>query len=192
MTRRAVLIARIGHIMALRLSRDAASQTPEVSRSVVTLQAQREHYRPQQQPRICRPVRSVAGFAPIHPSAEMLEYEGTSLIGVAVETGLLIRHGLVHVAGARGHSPGGSKGAMRIMAVGTGHRSFLDAVLEGHRELYAHIGMATFAERGLGLAQQRAIRLGAMNRMAAGACHSIQSVLRAPYIRPRQLLTVAA
>ena len=81
---------------------------------------------------------------------------------------------------------------MRIVAVCTRDHTFLDAVLEGHRELYAHIGMAPFAERGLGLAQQRASGLRAMNRMATGACHPIQSVLRTPYIRSRQRLAVAA
>ena len=59
------------------------------------------------------------------------------------------------------------------MAVRTGDHTFLNAVLEGHRELRAHIGMALFTQRGLGLPEQRASRLGAMNRMATGTCHPI-------------------
>ena len=59
------------------------------------------------------------------------------------------------------------------MAIGARDHSFLHAVLEGHRELHAHIGMAPFAERGLGLAEQRANRLRTMNRMTTGACHAI-------------------
>jgi hypothetical protein len=62
---------------------------------------------------------------------------------------------------------------MRIVAVGACDHSFFHAVLEGHRELSAHVGMAPFAERGLGFAQERAHGLRAMNRMATGACHPV-------------------
>jgi hypothetical protein len=95
----------------------------------------------------------MAGLASIHTNAEMLEDEGPSLIGVAVETRLLIRQALVDVARARGHSPGGGEGAVRIVAVCTGDHSFLDTVFERHRELRAHIGVALFTQRRLGLSE---------------------------------------
>jgi hypothetical protein len=98
-------------------------------------------------------MRSVAGLASIHPNAEMLEDEGASLIGVAVETGLLVGHCLINLMRARPHSPGRSKGAMRIMAVCARDHPFFNPVLKGHRELHPHVGMASFAKRGLGLAQ---------------------------------------
>lgn len=191
-TGRAVLIAWIGHVMVRRLRRDAGSQPPEVSCAVVALQAQREHYRSPQQPRIGRAVRGVAGLTAIDANTEMLEDEGAALIGVAVETGLLVRHGLIDLVRARSHSPGGSKSAVRIVTVGARYYSFLDPVFERHRELCAHVGMALFAQRGLGLAQERANGLRAVNRMTTGTCHPVQSVLRAPDIRARKRLTVAA
>jgi hypothetical protein len=120
----------------------------------------------------------------------MLEYEGPALIGMAFETRLLVSHGLLDVAWARGHSPGGSKGAVGIVAVRAGYHSFLDAVFEGHGELRAHIGMALFAESGLGFPKQRVNRLGTMNRVATGTRHPIKSVLGTPDIGPRERLAV--
>ena len=122
----------------------------------------------------------------------MLKYEGPALIGMAIETGLFVRHGLLYVARARCHPPSRSKGPVRIMAVGARYYPFLDAVLKGHRELCAHVGMALFAQCGLGFAQEPANGLRAVNRMTTGTCHPVQRVLRAPDIRPRERLTVAA
>ena len=184
MTGRAILIARIGHVMVRCLSGDAVSPATEVPSPVVAFQAQSKHHRAPQQSRIGRPVRSMAGFASVDTNAEMLEYEGPPFIGVAFEARLFVRHGLLDVARARGHPPGGSKRPVRIVAVRTRHHSFLHAVLEGHRELRAHVGMTLFTESGLRLAQERAHGLRAMNRMAAGTCHAVESMLRTTDIGP--------
>ena len=159
--------------MVGRLSSDAGSLPSEVSPAVVALEAQGKHHRPPQQPRVGRTVGGVASLASVDANAEMLEDEGAALIGVAVETGLLVRHGLIDLVRARGHPPGGSKGTVRIVAVGAGDHSFLHAVFEGHRELHAHVGVAPFTKRGLGLAQERVDGMRAMNRMATGACQPV-------------------
>ena len=99
----AVLIAGIGHVMRRGLNRDAVSLASEVPRAVVTFQAQSKHNWAQQQARVGRSVRSVAGFASVDTNAEVLEYEGAALIGMAVETRLLVRRGLVYLMRARGH-----------------------------------------------------------------------------------------
>lgn len=184
MTGRAVLIARIGHVMVRCLSGDAGSPAAEVPAPVVAFQAQSKHHRAPQQSRIGRPVRSVAGLASVDANAEMLEYKRPPFIGVAFQTGLFVRHGLVYLTRPRGHFPGGSKGAVRIVAVRARDHAFLHAVFERHRKLRAHVGMALFTERGLGLAQERANGLRAMNRMTTGTCHAVQSVLRTPDIGP--------
>ena len=189
---RAVLVARIGHIVGRSLSWDAVSLASEVPPAVVTLQTQRKHNWAQQQARIGGAVRSMAGLATIHTNAEMLEYKGPALIGMALETRLLVSHGLLDMAWTRSHSPGGSKGAVRIVAVRAGDYSFLDAVFEGHRELHAHIGVAFFTESGLGFPKQRVNGLRPMNRVATGTCHPIESVLGIPDVGPRERLAVAA
>ena len=66
---------------------------------------------------------------------------------------------------------------MRVVAIRAGHSAFFHAVFEWHRELHAYVGVAFFTQRGLRLAQQRAQRLGVVNRMAAGTRHSVQRVL---------------
>ena len=173
MTGRAVLIAWIGHVMGRRLDRDAFSLRAEVPPAVVTFQAQGKHDRAQEQSRISRPMRSVAGLAAIDADAKMFEDEGPALIGMAIKARLFVWPRLLYVSRARGHPPSGSKGSVRIVAVGAGDHSFFHSVLEGHRELSAHVGMAPFAERGLGLAQERAHGLRPVNRMATGACHPV-------------------
>ena len=77
----------------------------EIPRAVVALEAQSEHHRTQEQPRIGRSMRSVAGLAPVHTNSEMFENEGSAFVGMAFKTRLLVRHSLVYVARARGHSP---------------------------------------------------------------------------------------
>jgi hypothetical protein len=63
----AVLIPRVGHVVRRALNPDSISLPSEVSRSVVTFQAEREHRGAAQQTRIRRPVRIVADFAPLNP-----------------------------------------------------------------------------------------------------------------------------
>jgi hypothetical protein len=61
---------------------------------------------------------------------------------MALETGLFVGERLIHHAGTGSHSPGWSEGAVGIMAVGTSHEPFVDAMLEGHGELAANVGVA--------------------------------------------------
>jgi len=136
-------------------------------------------------------MRSVAGLTAINTNGSVLKDERASLIRMAFEARLFVGHDFLNEAWARRHPPSGSKGAVGIVAVRARHHAFLDAVFEGHRELHAHIGVALFTERGLGLLEQGANGPGAMNRMATRTCHAVQGMLGASDIRPRECLTVA-
>jgi hypothetical protein len=85
----------------------------------------------------------------------MLEYEGAALIGMTIQTRLFVSFGLRRHPGLGRHAPAGSKGAMRIMTVGTSHEALVNAMLEGHRKLRADIRMAVVAQVACGFCENR-------------------------------------
>ena len=189
---RAVLVSRIGHVMFRALNPDPVALAPEAARAIVTLQAQGKHDRPQQQSRIGRPMRSMASLASIYTNTKMLEKKGSTLIRMALQAGLFIRHRLVHVARTRRHAPGRGKRAVRVVTIGARDHAFLNAMLERHSELRAYVRVAFFAQRCLRLSEQSVKRLRAVDGMATGAGHTIQGVLRGANIGARKRLAMAA
>ena len=71
---------------------------------------------------------------------------------------------------------------MRIMAVGTSHEPFVDAMLEGHGELRANFPVAAVAEIGLFLGQQEFRGRRFVDGMTAGANDFVERVSRAANI----------
>ena len=120
----------------------------------MTLQTHGKHNRTPQQARVCRPVWKMASLAAIHSNGFVFIEEGPALFGVALQAGLFVREGLVHKAGARGHTPGGGEGSVRIVAVRAIHKPFVNAMLERHGELSADFGVTAVAEVGLFFCQQ--------------------------------------
>ena len=58
---------------------------------------------------------------------------------------------------------------MGIVAITAGHESFIDTMLEGHRELRSDIGVAAVAEFGLAFRQQEFRRRGFVDGVTLGA-----------------------
>ena len=96
----------------------------------------------------------MARFAAVHSNGFVFIEEGPTLFGVALQAGLFVGEGLVHEAGARGYTPRGGEGSVRIVAVCAIHEPFVDAMLEGHGELSANFGVAAIAKIGLFFGQQ--------------------------------------
>ena len=81
---------------------------------------------------------------------------------------------------------------MRIVAVRALHESFIDAMLERHRELRAHGRVAAITDFALLLFRKQELRRGrAVNRMAVGADDIALSVLAAADVGAGNGLAVA-
>ena len=94
-------------------------------------------------------MRLVAGGTAVHANCGVLIDKGSALIDVTFETGLFVAFHLIHHAWPRTHTPGGSEGPVRVVAISTLYRSFVYAVLEWHRELRAHSCMTAVASIAL-------------------------------------------
>ena len=145
MTRRAVLILRVDHVVRWHWSGRLRPSTE--SRAVVALQAKRETRGPDQQARIHGAMRQVTTLAAHRLSRLVFEDERAALIDVALEAGLLVRERLLASCGRLSHAPGGREPAMRIVAIGTLHEALVHAMLERHRELRAD-GVVTGVSTG--------------------------------------------
>ncbi len=145
----AVLIARIGQVMRSSQGENAVRLAPKIARAIVAFQAYREHHGPLQHARVRRAVRHMAAPAAVYPDRRVLEYEGAALIGVTIQTRLFVSFGLHRHPGLSRHAPAGSKGAMRIMTIGTSHETLVHAVFKGHRKLRADIRMAVITQGSL-------------------------------------------
>jgi hypothetical protein len=88
---RTVLVARIGEIVISRERWNAGASAAECPNAVMTFDAQGEDYRTPQKPRIRRPMRKMARLAAFSPHWRMFKGEWPPLVGVALQTSLLIR-----------------------------------------------------------------------------------------------------
>src|SRR3974377_587003 len=91
----------------------------------------------------------MARLTAFHADGRVFESEGAALIGVALEAGFFTAEGLLDHPGPLRHSPRGRECAMRVVAIGTLHEPFVDAVLRGHLELGAHGGVTGVTEFAL-------------------------------------------
>lgn len=112
--------------------------------------------------------------------------KGTALFSVTFQASLFIAFRLIHQARTRREPPHGSKGAMRIMAVRALDRAFVNAMLEGHRELRPHGGVTTVTQVRLPARQQKFRCLSFVNRMAIRANDVVHGMRGMANIRPRQ------
>lgn len=80
---------------------------------------------------------------------------------------------------------------MRVMAVRTLDRPFIDAMFERHRELRSDVGVARITNLGLFLRQQKLRLRRMMNRVAARTDYSRIRVGRPMNIRLRKILRMA-
>ncbi len=136
-------------------------------------------------------MRQMAGFAAIHPSGGVLKNEGPAFIGVAFYARFFIAELLFHQLRARGHPPRGRVRSMWIVAIRALHHSFVDAMLERHGKLRAHIAVAGVANIRLLLRQQEFGLRRMMHRVAAGARHTRFRMPRMFDVRFRLILDVA-
>jgi hypothetical protein len=88
----------------------------------------------------------MARFAAVDAYRGVLEYERSAFLYVAAQTSLFIKRFLRDHVRPIGHAPCRSKRAVRVVAIAALHESFIDAMLEGHRELRLNGWMAGVAQ----------------------------------------------
>src|SRR5450755_2972541 len=91
-------------------------------------------------------MRIVTHFATLDANWWMLESKGTALVGMTLETRLLVYERLPDERGPRSHTPGWSQAAVWIMAIAAGHESLVYPMLEGHGEIGSNVCVAAVAE----------------------------------------------
>jgi len=140
--------------------------------AVVTFQAHGEYNRAAQQPGVGRSMGIMTNFAAFHANWRMLIDKRSTLFHVAFEAGLLAAVHLFDHGGSSGCAPGGCERSMRVVAIATGHDTFVNAMLEGHGELGANIGVALVAQLRLHFRQQKFRSGGRVDGVTAGT-HNI-------------------
>ena len=188
----AVLIARVVHVVRCGLEEDTRVEDPKIRLAVVAFQARGEYGGPPKHLRVHRPVGGVAAFAAIDTDRGVFVDEGTPLIDMALQAGLLIGLRLVDHVRTLAGSPGWGGGSVGIVAIGALDGAFVDAMLEGHGELRAHGGVAGIAEIGLLFGEHLCGSLRLVNGMAIGSDHVVQGVRAAADVGSRNGLRVAA
>ena len=126
--------------------------------------------------RVGRAVRRMAHFAAFDANRWMFECERATFIEMAFETGFLVFERLIYQRRTRCQPPCRREGAMWIMTIAASHESFVNAMLEWHREVGAHVSMTPVTQLRLGLRQQKFGRRRFVYRMALRAYHVIQRV----------------
>lgn len=110
---------------------------------------------------------NVARLAAFDTYRGVLIEERPPLIDVAFQTWLFITYGLIYHSRPSCHVPGSRERSMGIVTIGAFDRSFVDAMLEGHRELCSHSCMTPVTSVALLSSFQEVFRGGrAMNGMA--------------------------
>ena len=150
-------------------SRDALPPDPEPRDVAMAFQAHREHGGAVERARIRAPVRVMAALAALHTNGRVLEHERSALVGMASRARLVVAEGLGDHARGMRRAPRSDRCAVRVMAVGAFHRTFVDAMLERHLKPRANLEVAAVAKRRLRVGQQRAELVRVVNRVATGA-----------------------
>ena len=186
----ALLEFRVQQVMRGRLQVDARIACAETA-AVVALQAERRRHGAPQQSGVHGPVRGMACLAAFHGHRSMFVDEGPPLVHVAFQTGLFVQQPRLHHARPVRHAGLRRKSAVRIVAIGALHESLVHAVPRGHFELCPDIRMATVAQIGLFLRQQKLGSGGMVHRVATGARYVVQGVLAPPDIGLVEIACVA-
>lgn len=107
--------------------------------------------------------------AAFHANGRMFIGERAALVGMTLETRLLVAFGAGDHARAVAHTPGGCKRAMRVVTIRAVHEACVDTMFKRHGELRAHSLVAAIAKLAL-LASEKELRgAGFVNRMTVGA-----------------------
>lgn len=146
---RAVLVFHVGHRVGGGTQGDAVAVATEVAGAVVAFQTKREDLGAPQEPGVHAAVGGVAGAAAIDANGGVFKDEGAAFVDVAFEAGFFVLETVGEHAGAGHHAGVEGVGAVGVMAIRALHEAFVDAVLDGHGELGADVGMALVAEIGL-------------------------------------------
>ena len=188
----AVLIDGRPQIMKLKWDRITLGGPAKAWGAVVTFQTHGEYDRAAQQPGVGRSMGIMTNFAAFHANWRMLIDKRSTLFHVALEAGLLVALHLFDHGGPRGCAPGGCERSMRVVAIAAGHDTFVHAMLEGHGELGANIGVALVAQLRLHFRQQKFRSGGRVDRVAAGAHNIVLGVGRSADVGAGECLGVAA
>lgn len=154
MTIRAVLIARVGHVVSRRKHRNSRSRAAKVTRSVVALQAESKNNRPAQKPGIGRAVRRMAHFASLDADRRMFKGKRAAFVGVTLQTCFFICQPLIHQCRPRRHPPVRGERSMRIVAITAFHKTFIHAMLKRHGKFCPDIAVTAVTKRWLIFRQQ--------------------------------------
>ena len=137
-------------------------------------------------------MRIMAGLAALHTNRFVLVDERAALFRVALQARLFVREGLIEHAGTGSHTPGGSEGAVGIVAISTSHEAFVDAMLKRHGELAANVGVAAVTKISLALRQQKFRNRRFVDGVAIGADHVVEGMGGAADVGTAQGFGVAA
>lgn len=136
-------------------------------------------------------MRGVARFAAFDTDGRMLKGKGPAFIEVAFEAGFFVDVLLDHVGPSR-RAPSGRRGAVRVVAIAAGHESFIDAMLEGHGELRANVGMAAITKLRLAFGEQKFRCFRFVNGVALSAANVVTRVDGAVDVRASETFGMAA
>ena len=117
-------------------------------------------------------MRIMADFAAFDTNRRVLINERAAFFCMEFDASLLVALDLFHHGISAGGAPGGCERAVRVVAIATGHHSFVDAMLERHGELGTNIGVASVAQLRLDFRQQKLRRSRRMDGVTTGA-HNI-------------------
>jgi len=158
----------------------------------MAFQAHGENNWTAQQARVGRSMGIMANFAAFHANRRVLIDEGSTFFRVAFETGLLTAVNLFHHGRPRGCSPGLGERAVGIVAIAAGDDAFVHAMLEGHGELGANIGVALVAQLRLHFRQQKFRGLRRVDGVATGAHNIVLGVRGSANVGAGECLGVTA
>lgn len=171
MTGGAIAVARVGHVVRGRLRGNTVALSSEIPLAVVAFQAESEHRRPSQQGGVHRSMWCMADLAAVDTDRSMLKGERPPFVGMAFHAGLFRAcAGFDHPRSGSG-APNRGTDAMGIMTVGASDRSFIDAVLDRHRELSTDVRVAVITQQRLTRGEQELRRWRPVDRMTVGANH---------------------
>lgn len=192
MTRGAVAIPWIGHIVGRRLKGNSVRLPPKAACAVVTFQANNRDDRATEEPGVSRAVRGVASFTPVDPNGSMFESEWAPFLGMAFQACLFVLKRRINHMRTAAHLPDRRVGAVRIVAIRTSHEPLVHPVLKRLGELGFYVIVAAITDIGLSLGQQSAIRLRLVNGMTGSTNNICLGVGTTADVRAIGVLGVAS
>ena len=193
MAEHALLEGGVGQVMERPAgSRDSVAAPSEAREVDMALQADQEPCRAVQQACVGTSVRIVATRATLDAHRGVLVQERPALVGVALQARKVVPEGLRDHARRVRRAPGRDGSAVRIVAVGAGHRALVHPMLERHLEPRPDLLVAAVAEVALPVSQQRAGIVRRMHGMAARAADLARQMRGPLHVQLAEIAGVAA